>query len=327
MILAEVSEIEAARHKRAWVCGHCQHINDADDLDCDSCGNLRDASTADQRIIAREYAADEAPGRNAETLEVAYEGVDVPQSEAIQSERRESEAERLLREGREAAERKRKRKLLAILGGVLLAIGLVVWVFSLKKEVDFQVKGFSWHREVRIQKFGPHAYSTWDYPPSGAYSISSREEVHHYDQIFEGRECHSESRSYKCGTIDNGNGTFSDKYCSEDVEVCNDKYRDEPVYATKYYYTIDEWAYDHTVKAEGEDHVASWPMEKRVNSNPSIWREGPREGRYYLHFKTLEGKLHRDEVPEGRWNKTTLENTVIGFVHPWFGYFKGLKKE
>lgn len=326
MVLGDPAEVAAARRKRAWVCGHCDHTNDADDTECDACGNPRSDASDDQRVIAREYAVGDAPRQEAHVPEVLYEGVEGGVSDAVQSERRETEGERRRREAREAAERKRKRKLLFIFGGFVLAVVLVAWMFSLKKEVNFQVNGFAWQREVRIQKYGPQKYSSWDSPPTGAYSVSSRQEVHHYDQIFEGRECHNETRSYKCGTVDNGNGTFSDKYCSENVEVCNDKYRDEPVYATKYYYTIDEWAYHHTEKAGADDHVAKWPTDKRVNSAPNTWREGAREGRYFLDVELKQGKPHRDEVTEARWNQTQKGDIVKGWVHPWFGYFRGLKK-
>lgn len=324
MVLADPAEITKARLKRAWVCGHCDHTNDGDDLDCDSCGNPRDFSSGDEKVIARDYEAYGAPTSTEDVPDVLYESVDNPNADAVKSQ---TNSQRDAWLAQQAAEKGRKRRLLKIFGGIALGIIAIIWIFSLKKEVDFKVTGFAWERAVHIDKYGPQQYSSWDYPPSGSYGISSAQEVHHYDQIYEGTECHTESRSYVCGQTDNGNGTFSDQYCSENVEVCEEKYRDEPVYATKYYYTIDEWAFHHKEEAEANDKNPHWPSDPRTSSDPNIWREGAHIGQYYLDVEIKPGSPHRDEVSFATWNATEAGDLVRGYVHPWFGYFKGLKGE
>jgi hypothetical protein len=327
MVIADPEEVRKAKSKRAWVCGHCNHTNDADDTSCDSCGNPRSTESGDKRVVSRRYGPDGAPRSQEEVPEVAYEGVDGQSSRPIESVRNMQEEERRLWEAEQAKKKARRKRSIRILVGIGLGIAAIIWIFSLKKEVDFKVSGFAWEREVRIEKFGPHDYSSWDYPPAGAYSISSQREVHHYDRIYEGRECHTESRSYVCGQIDNGNGTFSDQYCTENVEVCEDKYREEPVYATKYYYTIDEWGYSHKETAKAENKDPHWPRDPRTQSQPSVWREGGKTGRYYLDVQRKENSPHRDEVSLQVWQKTEAGDVVKGYIHPWFGYFKGLRKD
>ena len=328
MVIANPEEVAKAKSKRAWTCGHCDHVNDAEDLECDACGNPKDLSTDDKQLIARRYKGTNAPTKTEEVADLLEEGV-TDQSSARQDAEikwpkgypnRYPEAEK-------QAKRKNILKKGIMFGGSgTLLLALIVSLF-IRTECDVTVSGFAWERTVSIQDYGPRSYSSWDYPPSGAYNVSSAQEVHHYDRIYEGRECHTESYSYVCGTVDNGNGTFSDEYCTDTREVCEDIYRDEPVYATKYYYDIDEWAHHHNVEAAGEDKNPYWPTDPLTTSHPGTWRDGGKSGTYYVVVTDGKGKAHKEEVGEGLWDQTTPNSTVKGYKNRFFGFWMGLKED
>lgn len=322
MEIHDPKEVQDATKKRAWTCGHCSHVNDADDTECDACGNARDVETGDTQFVAREYSPDDVPFANDDV-----EGPEIEKLTDTPEKKRKaitvSGRERLRAHEAAMAERKLKRRkiFLAIGAGLALLTFLLLW----KKEIPVQIEGFSWERETDIENFGPVSESSWDYPPSGAYSISSREEVHHYNSVFDHTECHNESYSYVCGTTDNGNGTFSDTYCSDSRQVCNDVYRDEPVYATRYYYTIDKWHFDHTEELKGNDHLPIWPTYSKVASSPGTWRDGARRGVYRLHLVTPKRKQIRQKVPEERWMALEQGGELRGYQNRVFGYWMGLK--
>jgi hypothetical protein len=229
-------------------------------------------------------------------------------------------------EAEAAAKRARRIKLLKIGGIALFGLISLIFVLLWKREIPVMVTGFSWERTVAIEAYGPHSESSWNSPPSGAYSISTATEVHHYNTIVVGRDCHTETHSVVCGTTDNGNGTFSDRYCDESEEVCEDRTVQEPVYATKYYYTIDRWGFDHTEKAAASDHQPSWPSYAYTISNPQKYREGSKTETYTVKTMRKSGREDRTEIPLARWNALKAGQYLKGYKNAVFGYWMGLKE-
>ena len=134
--------------------------------------------------------------------------------------------------------------------------------------------GFSWFRSVTIQKCIESAESGWELP-EGAELTDQKEEIHHYDSILDHYEETELERTrqvvdhyetyytYK----DNQNGTFSEVaqerpiYRTETYTetVQQPIYKQEPVYATKYYYTIPKWETSRIEKASQDSHEPTWP--------------------------------------------------------------------
>lgn len=322
MVLSDPEEIKKAVSKRAWTCGHCDHLNDADDQECDACGNPKDLSTDDVQLVQRRYEGTNAPKNTKEVADLLEEGVTDQAAGMVDAELK---TETLHPD--DVPKKPSRFKMIAILSGTgALVLFLIISLF-LRTETQVEVASFSWERTVSIEDFGPRSYSSWNPPPADAYNTSSAQEVHHYDRIYEGQECHTETYSYVCGTIDNGNGTFSDQYCDETREVCEDKYREEPVYATKYYYDIDEWAHHHNVESKGDDKHPEWPTDPKTSSSPGKWRNGARSGEYFVHLKDDGGTLHQEDISETLWNDTEQGNEVTGYKNQIWGFWMGLKND
>lgn len=321
MEVGNPEEVAKARSKRAWKCGHCAMVNDGSDDVCDACGNPRDASTDDQQFIAREYDPSDVPQNDAD--------VEAPNTEAVNSNPAATE-QGFSRPGRErmaAAEETRKRNLRKRwkIGGIIAGVlALIIFLLTWKKEIPVLVTGFSWERSVDIEVYGPHSESCWDSPPAGAYNVSSALEVHHYNTIVVGRDCHTETHSVVCGTEDNGNGTFTDRYCDETEEVCTDRTVQEPVYATKYYYTIDRWGFDHKEEAKADDHEPHWPSYAGTKTNPGKYREGARSETYRIKTMRNSGAVDLTKVEYDRWKATRPGQSLKGYKNMVFGYWMGL---
>lgn len=325
MVIASPEEVAKAKSKRAWKCGHCNHVNDAEDQECDACGNPRDVTTDDKQFVAREYGAFQQPTSSDDIIDGDQENLTDNPAEAAPAYSKSGLAKQKSFEERMRITRQRRWMFAGISAGVL---ALIVWLLLWKTEVNVSVVGFEWQREVEIESYGPVQESSWSSPPAGAYGITSQEEIHHYNTIVVSRDCHTETVQEVCGTIDNGNGTFSDRYCSTTQEVCHDVTRDEPVYQTRYYYTIDRWHYDHTEKAGAMDHKAYWPMFAQTTTAPGKYREGSKSEDYWLHLlRENGGKKERQSVDAERWNRTQMGQVLKGYKNVVFGYWMGLKKE
>lgn len=322
MVLGDATEVHQAKTKRAWTCGHCKHVNDADDLECDACGNPKDAATDDTQFISREYAPENVP-QSAEDTEDAYQESLTNSPSAPQEGFSRSARERISAEMEAKAKRKRKIRNIVLISGA--AFALLIFLLFWKKEVTVTVDTFSWTREIDIESYGPVQQTSWESTPSGAYNIRSSWEIHHYNTVVVGRDCHTETVSVVCGTTDNGNGTFSDRYCDESREVCEDRTVEEPVYGTKYYYTIDVWSFDHTEKTQSNDQTPIWPVYEAVKKFPSKYREGAKRASYYIDI-IWKGDQHRQvEVAFEKWKALQNGQHLVGYKNIVFGYWMGLK--
>ena len=324
MVIADPEEIRKAKSKRAWTCGHCNHVNDAEDTECDSCGNPRDASTDDKQVVAKTYAPDDVPTTTEEVAKGEEESVgsDVNRKIKVQTPRKFAKQEEQWKE-----KRRKRIKWLKIISGAGLLVVSVLLLLSWKKEINVRVKAFSWERITVIEDYAPRRHDSWDYPPADAYNITSAEEVHHYDQVFSHTDCNTETYSYVCGTTDNGNGTFSDEYCSDTRETCTDVYDDVPVYQTKYYYTRDEWEPHHNQTAAEENKTPYWPEDPITLSKPDLWREGAKTGKYFFLIGSQSVKDRLVEVGENLWNETQQNAEIPAFKNQVFGFWMGLKTD
>ena len=160
---------------------------------------------------------------------------------------------------------------------VTAIIGLIM--LFIPKERYITVAGVDWQRSIVVEECRTVRESGWSVPPDGRVVYTQRE-IHHYDQVIDHYEkvkhentvivgSHEEVVGYR----DLGNGYFEEEtrtvydYGTEVSYTDEPVYRDEPVYQTKYYYDIERWVYDHTVKASANDKEPYWPSVENLPDN------------------------------------------------------------
>jgi hypothetical protein len=181
----------------------------------------------------------------------------------------------------------------------LIIIGGLVAIFW-KQDASAYVSGHSWERTVNIEQYSAVSESAWcDAMPSGAYSVTRREEQRSSRQVPDGEECSTRR-------IDNGDGTFTER------RECQTKYRDEPVYDDRCYYTINRWVFERAVKASGAslNDEPRWPDANISRSGTCVGceREGTREDHYRVDLRQGENTYTCD-VSEAMWRNMPIEST------------------
>ena len=108
-----------------------------------------------------------------------------------------------------------------------------------------------------------------------------------------------------------GNGYFEQKtdrvpvYKTETYteNVQKPVYRQEPVYATKYYYEIDRWTVVDTAKSSGNDQNPSWPEPKLKDGQ----RTGDKNEHYFVtatyQKKKDKTETEKYEMAFSEWNE------------------------
>lgn len=179
---------------------------------------------------------------------------------------------------------------LGIAGGVLL-LGMCSVAVLWKKEVSVTVEGHSWKREIEIQSLQQVSESNWrDSVPSDAYAMSCSKEQRSTKKIPDGETCHTKD-------VDRGDGTFERK------NVCETKYKEEPVYDDKCRYTVDRWRRSREVTAQGGlADAPSWPEVslRQTGSCRGCEREGARTQAYLVALKGPKDTYSCDK-PESEW--------------------------
>ena len=161
-----------------------------------------------------------------------------------------------------------------IIFGLIIALFTTgFFVLTKPKEVTMSVTEVSWNRTIDVEKYQTVEESDWSLP-SSARLLYTAQEIHHYDTILDHYETKSREVSKERITgyntyytyNDLGNGYFEEEEHSEPIyetyyetEYYEEPvYREEPVYQTKYYYEIDKWLYERSVKTSGKDKTPYW---------------------------------------------------------------------
>ncbi len=177
-----------------------------------------------------------------------------------------------------------KNTLKTILGILffLLLISTVVYVL-IPKPATLHITDMAWERSIDIEIYKTVRESDWSIPSGGRLAYSQRE-IRSYAQVLDHYETRYEQRSeqyisgYRTHTeyVDLGNGYFDTRTYQEPeystryytVQVQEPVYRSEPVYDTKYYYDIERWVYERTVRSSG-DVNPYWPKENLKSNERS----------------------------------------------------------
>ena len=287
-----------------WRCDYCGSDNKANEQKCKSCGN--DKTNNDINREVKEYKTGEEHWKQKEVK-------NVPPPKPV-------------------APKKSKfpKVLMFVLIFIIILTGLL-WPKKMKVEI---VK-HTWERTIDIEKNRLVTEEDWNIPSGGTLKNSHRA-IHHYDKVFDHYETRTRNvrkntgtESYKCGTINKGNGYFEDKYCTrstyENVSESYEAsvYRDVPVYKTKYRYTIYKWLKDHAINAKGNDKNVKWPSEKFAGNN---WREGKHTEKYVIYLKDKKKNEYNQELKFAIWNKLSDGQTVDAKGNS-FGNFYGIKEK
>ena len=129
-------------------------------------------------------------------------------------------------------------------------------VFFYPHKETVTVTGFEWARNISIEDLRTVQESGWSVP-SGGRVYKEQTELKTYVAVIDHYETKTETKSRQVidhydtaySYSDNGNGTFTEHtkqvpvYKTEYYEETHQEpvYRQDPVYATKYYYDIDKW--------------------------------------------------------------------------------------
>ncbi len=182
---------------------------------------------------------------------------------------------------------------------VLIVVG-IIYVLTAQREATAVVTGHAWERIVYVEEFAPVPGSAWcDAVPFDAYGITSRREIRDYRQVPDGEDC-------QIRRVDNGDGTF------REVRECVTRYRQEPIYDDRCYFTVNRWMDDRAVRAEGQalSPAPAWPavtLNQCVTPGIGCEREGGRAENYYVLFRS-DNLDFRCAFSQSQWQSMSIES-------------------
>ena len=291
-----VSEEKAATISRKpdWYCPFCNTLNNAELTECKGCG----APRGDSEKNYFDLKAEKAKKQSEELLFDSEE----PRPQTGKNAKSNTPLNAI---------NKVSGKRSKIFGIAALALIALFAIFVPKKK-DVEVTGLSWERDIKIEQYANVDEDDWSLPQD-ANLHTTKLEIHHYDhvidhyidvqversrEVLDGYDTHTR-------TVDLGNGYFEEeiyetpRYRTEyytEIET-QPVYRDDPVYATKYYYDIWKWIPSRKVSTSGDDHNAYWG-EVNLAENE---REDTRNEKYTVTFTGKKNKKYTYEIPIDEW--------------------------
>ncbi len=182
----------------------------------------------------------------------------------------------------------------------LLISGGVIFALTYTRSTNVYVTGHEWSREIRVEQYMSVADSAWcDSMPADAYSVSRTREQRGSEQVPDGQDCRTQR-------TDNGDGTFREQ------QVCETRYRSEPVYDDMCRYNVDRWVYSRSVTADGvsvNDRI-EWPDTNisRACSSLGCEREEERGETYTLQLRGSGDTAYECPVEFDVWQATGIED-------------------
>jgi hypothetical protein len=189
--------------------------------------------------------------------------------------------------------KKRSVVLALIVAVLILGAGIFALDFFWRKDMTLQLASSEWRREIKIEQLQALHDSAWcDAVPGDAYGVSSSSEIRSYRKIADGESCTTER-------VDQGDGTFATR------QHCETRYREDPVYDRKCYFTVNRWRYARSLTATGNDREPHYPQLQLLNPGNCLGceREAQRVAGYFLHLTAVAGDAapYRCETSESVW--------------------------
>ena len=271
-----------------WYCSFCNSLNSDNAQTCGNCGATRADSEANYFDRLKK--------------------------------RQEQEAAELAAQGSTPAAKPKSRLLLIIAVIVAAIVGIVVWMNSNKTAGDLKVTALNWTRVIQIEANKQYSESDWSMP-QGAELVETKQEISGYREVFDHYENVQVQRSRQVydhdeyTLKDNGNGTFTQvahpvyrtEYYTETEKRAVT--RPEPIYNTKYYYTIWRWKPEREVTASGTDHNTAWPEYTLADNE----REGTRteDYRFTVEHTKKQSAPETYRLTESDWAKINVGDQIF----------------
>jgi len=297
-IVKDSGKIKDAKSGADWVCSFCSGHNKVSDNICQSCGNDRDKTDGDESLKEKIHLFNKKPKKEKKSLKLS-------------------------------------KGFKRVLWGFIAFIVLFAILAQFTTDINVAVIGFKWERSLEIEENRKVVEDDWQIPQGGE-KIDSYRAVHHYNQIEDGTETVTRTiqkqvgtEQVKIGEKDLGNGYFEDIYeeqpVYEDVDETYEatKYKQIPVYKTKYKYSVFRWKDAGKLNASDTNKPAYWPKDERLE-NENTFRIKKRNEKYYITIKS-DDKTYTEEVKLELWNNTNIADTLIAQESSVFGTFLGLK--
>lgn len=311
-----------------WDCDQCgeKHI-EGTKQSCPSCGKVRSTSTkfymdsSNKQYLTDEEAKDKG---NGEDWLCPYCGaLNANENKTCQScgsDRKDSEkgyAKMRQDEDAKAAEKQQAEppaassasgiKQIGLIIAAVLAIAVIAFVvFKIisPKTGSHTVETLGWKYTINIEQNIQVSDSDW-YLPDDAELITTKREIQSYESVFDHYEYQDETyyedeivgyhTEYEY--VDNGDGTFSEQpYQVADYESVEKTrtvevpvYRQEPVYATKYYYYEWRWEEERQVITSADSISSEEPYWGETDLNDDE-RVSSRNEIYYVTATDKDGK-------------------------------------
>jgi hypothetical protein len=309
-IVQDPTVLSRARGGADWRCSFCTQNNPNAVKTCKDCGNSRSAS--DKQLEVKNYTTVNVPRSGDGTRDFSK-----PVAET-------------------APPQSKKGCFIAL--GVIAVVMAILLLLSLNKTVEVKVEGFEWTQSIQVEEMRNVEEEDWAIP-NGGTTVTSFQAIHHYDKVLDHYETRTRteqrsvgSEDYVCGQKDLGNGYFEDQYCTrsiyEDYQVEYEEpiYRDEPVYQTKYRYTIDRWFVINPIVTQDKNHSPQWGNTVNVRTNASL-REAGRTGIYTVLVEDNEQENHAHEIPLSWWGKLSINDKIKAKRGSITGGYRGLYPE
>jgi hypothetical protein len=269
------------------ICPNCDTLNAANAEFCQQCGTALKGAESAERV---------AEGRQIGESEYAQ----FTTARNVAQDRWDDKLDAAGLKPKASAKPALNRNTIIVLGiiGVVI-IGILVAIFW-KRDTTAYVAAHSWEREIRIEAYEARAESAWcDSMPGDAYGISRRTEQRGSRQIPDGQDCSTVRR-------DNGDGTFSQS------QQCTTRYRSEPVYDDRCYFTVNRWGYERSILADGNSLLENpiWPELNlsRTGTCLGCEREGGREDHYIVTLRS-DDKDYECDLDQSQWASMPIEST------------------
>ena len=330
-----------------WLCSYCDSLN-RDDLDeCHSCGATKDNSAknyfehraeVDKRRAEKQKRLDalmnqeernDRAGRSVHSqgqlsCEEQYANSPyVPSSAETKSEKYSTRSTNKTTARKVNIHWKKIFTGSAIALAAILMIVLLVNLFT-PKVMEVTLSDMTWQRSIGVETLTTCNESDW-YLPSGARLKDTRQEIRTYEKVLDHYETKTRTytervldhyEEYVSGHRDLGNGYFEEITSSRPVYRTETRtetyeepvYRDEPVYATKYYYEIDKWLHSYNSTSQGH-------KSEEMYWNEPVLKEKQREsGRtttcYISFFDEKKEKTVTYTMAQSEWETLNPGNTL-----------------
>lgn len=273
-----------------WTCSYCGSLNRVHHKFCTNCGGPKDETSGDYFD-------------NQKKMEKAAQPAPEPQRN---------------NKPQKSGGLKRFAPFFLILLGLLLVFNF----FLRPKNADVKITDKSWARSIDVEGMVTYQEKDWDVPDGGRVYQTKRE-IHHYQDVIDHYETRTrevpeqvyDGEEYHTRTVNNGDGTFTEetystpRYRTEYRTEYYDApvYRQEPVYATMYYYEIDRWPVVRTEESSGKEDEPYWPQVQLA--------ELEREGAYHESYNFTAQNVKKEKtydlsLPQSEWEKLKVGDAV-----------------